>query len=438
MTPLLALENFRRILGYNPFHFFGLQSTGANQAHITSECNATVYQYAWQNANAAGRAEVLAAIQSAEDRLFDYLYYRAAPHYVVETRPWPRYQSGQHSRWSPIDALGRWVGIATGEKYIQAVGVETRAVIGLAQAVVYSDRDGDGLNELATITIATTVTDPDQIEVFFNTTDRYDGTTIPLTGAPDVIEDALRWRIQPVAVRIASGIATITGPAWVFVRPLLYESGTPLDPATAANFASTVDIYRRYTNPDGITTDTAQATLIWETTPCGGGWWCGCDDGASYTPPNSSADPAAVAYAIARAGIRDSVNGEIAPGPAVYNTTAALFAETRFATGFEPDRIVLRYRAGLPLASGQMQRQWQTIVARMAMAEMPERLSACDVANKELHRWQFDLARSAGANDEAYGAVSTRDLENPFGTRRGHVFAWRAIQQPMTATGLLM
>lgn len=87
MTPLLPLENFRRILGYNPFHFFGLQSTGANQAHIASECNATVYQYAWQNANAAGRTEALAAIQSAEDRLFDYLYYRAAPHYVVETAP---------------------------------------------------------------------------------------------------------------------------------------------------------------------------------------------------------------------------------------------------------------------------------------------------------------------------------------------------------------
>src|SRR6185503_15252234 len=164
-----------------------------------------------------------------------------------------------------------------------------------------------------------------------------------------------------------------------FVKPLLYETGAPLDPATAANFAGTVDIYRRYTDPDGITTDTSQAVLIWETTPCGGGWWCGCDNGATFT--TNSSDPAAVAYAIARAGIRDSINGEIAPGPAAYNSTAGVFAATSFATGFEPDRVILRYRAGVPLEAGQMARRWQVIVARMAMAEMPERLAACDVAN---------------------------------------------------------
>ncbi len=433
--PLLALEHFRRVLGYNPWHFFGLQGTiGASR--VTSECNSTVYQYTWQNANAAGRSSVLESIQSAEDRLAAYLYYRPAPHYVAETVNWPRYLSGQQSRWSPIDVLGRWVSVKTGEKHVQAMGVETRAAIGLVQAVAYSDQDGDGLSELATIAIAVgSITDPDQIEVYFNATDRYDGTTIPATGTPDAIENALRWRTQPVTVRIAGGNATITGPSWVFVKPLLYEAGTPLDPATVGNFAASVDIYRRYTDPDGITTDTSQAVLIWETTPCGGGWWCGCD-GASYT--TNSSDPAALAYGIARAGIRDSVNGEVAPGPAVYNTTAGVFVEARFAAGFEPDRVLLRYRAGVPLESGQMALRWQRIVARFAMAEMPERLAACDIANKELWRWQFDLARSSGAADEAYGAVSARDLENPFGTRRGHVFAWREIQQPMTATGLLM
>lgn len=430
MTPLLPLEHFRRILAYNPWHFFGLQGT-VGASRVDSSCNDVVYQYAWQNANAAGRTEVLEALQSAEDRLAAYLYYRPAPHYVVETVAWPH--AGRHA---PIDALGRWVGIPTGEKYIQAVGVETRAALGLAVAVAYSDPDGDGLNERATMTVATTATDPDQIEVYFTAADRYDGTTIPLTGAPDAIDNALRWRIQPVTVRISGGVATITGPSWVFVKPALYEGGVPLDPATAGNFAATVDIYRRFTDPDGTTTDTAQATLVWETTPCGGWWWCGCGDEATFT--TNADDPAALAYAIARAGIRDSVNGEIAPGPVAYNSTAGVFGAVRFATGFEPDRVILRYRAGLPLASGQMQRQWQTIVARLAMAEMPERLSACDVANKELHRWQFDLARSAGANDEAYGAVSTRDLDNPFGTRRGHVFAWRAIQQLMTGTGLLI
>lgn len=433
MTPLLPLEHFRRVLGYNPWHFFGLQgSTGASR--ITSECNDLVYQYTWQNANAAGRAEVLGAIESAENRLAAYLYYRPAPHYVVETVPWPRYQGGQQTRLSPVSALGRWISVSTGEKYVQTVGVETRALIQANQAVAYTDRDGDGLSELATITVATTITDPDQIEVYFNAVDRFDGSTPPTIGTPDEINTALCWRIQPVTVRIATGTATITGPAWIFVKPLQYEAGAPLDPATATNFAASVDIYRRYTDPDGITTDTSQAVLIWETTPCGG-WWC-CDGGGAFT--TNAFDPAAVAYAIARAGIRDSANGIITPGPAVYNSTSAVFAETSFATGFEPDRVLLRYRAGIPLASGQMPPFWQTIVARFAMAELAERLAACDIANKELWRWQFDLARSSGNNDEAYGAVSTRDLENPFGTRRGHVFAWREVQQLMTGNGFLI
>lgn len=432
--PLLPLENFRRILGYNPWHFFGLQGT-VGASRVNSACNDVVYAYAWQNATAAGRTEILAAIQSAEDRLSAYLYYRPAPHYVVETVNWPRYQSGQHTRFSPIDALGRWVSVSAGEKYVQSIGIETRAAIQTGVAVAYSDQNSDNLSELATITVAAgAITDPDQIEVFFNSADRFDGTTIPSTAAPDIIDAALRWRIAPVTVRISAGVATITGPSWIFVKPLLYETGAPLDPTDAANFATTVDIYRRYTDPDGITVDTSQATLIWETTPCGG-WWC-CENNATFT--TNSMDPAAVAYGIARAGIRDSINGEITPGPAVYNSASAVFAEAAFAIGFEPDRVILRYRAGLPLAAGQMQLRWQTIVARLAMAELAERICTCDIANRELWRWQFDLARSAGANDEAYGAVSTRDLDNPFGTRRGHVYAWREIQQAMTGQGLLL
>lgn len=64
----------------------------------------------------------------------------------------------------------------------------------------------------------------------------------------------------------------------------------------------------------------------------------------------------------------------------------------------------------------------------MAAAEMPRKICACDESNRELHRWQFDVARSAGANDEAYGAVSDIDINNPFGTRRGQIYAWKEVR----------
>jgi len=38
------------------------------------------------------------------------------------------------------------------------------------------------------------------------------------------------------------------------------------------------------------------------------------------------------------------------------------------------------------------------------------------------------LARTGGANDESYQAVSASDLTNPFGTRKGHVYAWHEVQ----------
>lgn len=81
------------------------------------------------------------------------------------------------------------------------------------------------------------------------------------------------------------------------------------------------------------------------------------------------------------------------------------------------------------------------ITAHLAAAEMTRPICACDsrnTGNRELHHWQFDLARTAGVGDEQYGAISANDLDNPIGTRRGHVEAWQYIQrhQQMRAMSL--
>lgn len=425
---LLPLDAFRRILSYNPWHFAGLYAT-SGPAALASGCNEVVKQYAWQNAQAAGRHEVEEALIVAEQKLFDYLHYDPAPRYYVETLPYPRYLEPTLYRWAPIDVTGRFLSVETTAKHVRAIGQETRAVIQAGAAIVYSKTYAAlAHNDIATITVATTVTDPDQIEVYFATADRFDGSTIPATGDTG---DAARFLIRPLTVRISGGVATITGPAWLFVTPVLYEAGEALNAATASNFATTVDVYRRTTNPDGTTTDTSQAVLIWESSPCGDLWWC-CDASGVL-----GTDPAATAVAVARAGIRDSRRGIVAPGGAVYDTTAASWSGAAFAAGFEPDRVLIRYRAGLPLINGQMQASWQTTVARLAMAELSERLLGCETASRELWRWQFDLARSAGANDEQYGAISAQDLDNPIGTRRGQVEAWKQIRNLRIMSGVV-
>lgn len=418
MSALLPLDSFRKIISYNPWHFWGLANS---KVPVSSSCNEVVYQYGWQYADAVGREGILAAIETAETRLREYLGYGVAPRYAAETVSIPRYHDHALWRYGNADADGRWASLRLSEGYIQAIGVEARTLIDGAVAVAYSDVDGDGLNELATISVATTVTEPTQIAVYFGSSDRLD--------SEDVSE---RWRIQPLKVSISGGIATIRGPAWIFVKPIKYEGANraPLDPDTASNFVSTVAVYRRYTNPDGTTEDTAQAKLIWETAPYpwwGAGWCCG------GTTSNAT-DPAAQAYAVARVGIRDATLGIVYPGAAVYDTTNSVWSSTTWAACRPPDRVTVRYLAGYPLEDQQMSQTWQTVVARLALAEMAGRICACDSANREWHRWAFDMSRAAGANDEQY-SISQQDLDNPLGARAGQIYAWKQVRNLRNLVG---
>lgn len=423
---LLSLEQFRRILGYNPFHFWGL-SYDSGAARVSSSCNTVVKQYAWQNADAVGRAEILDAIEQAESQLSRYLGYSVAPRYEIETVPWAHYRDASLLRSAPIDSTGRWTSVQLPHGYVQAIGIEARTLIQAGVAVTYSDADGDGLNDLATISVVTSVTDANEIAAYYVSGDRFGDTTL-----------SERWRIQPLTITISGGTATIKAPAWIFIDPIRYEgvSTEDLDPTVAANYVATVDIYRRYTNTEGTTNSTAQAMLIWETRPCGGWWCCSCSD-ATYDPTDSSGDPAARALAIARAGIRNSQSGIIYPAQAAYNTSSGLWSEVGFAPGYEPDRVTVRYLAGLPLENGQMSPYWQKVVARLAAAELSRRICACEAANRELYRWQSDASQANTGTDDIVGAISADDINNPLGSRRGHFYAWRAIQKEWNLRGFL-
>lgn len=422
MTPLLPIETLRKEIGYNRYHFW--QLTNSN-VPVTSSCNGLIFEYSWQDTGAAGRSETRAAIETAEAKLLNHLHYRVAPQYVEETISYPRpFDTRLHYR-SMIDRDGRWLSVQLPEGYIQALGIETLSLIGTVTvgggSLVYSDLDGDGIQEAFTATIATTVTDTDEIAIYFASGDRLDGESA-----------GERWRIQPIKVSISGGTATVRGNRYQLVKPILYEGENKdgLDPDTAANFVTSLEVYRRYTNPNGTTVETSQATLIWETPP----WpsWACCGGSSS----NSSTDPAAIAMAIARAGIRDSINGIVTIGQSLYDTTTSTWYSVNWDNCREPDRVILRYLAGYPLESGQMASLWRPTVARFAAAELQPRIQACEVGSHWLWRWQFDLSRAAGANDEQY-QISEEDLNNPFGSKAGQVDAWKRVKALRNARGFL-
>jgi hypothetical protein len=242
-----------------------------------------------------------------------------------------------------------------------------------------------------------------------------------------------RWRIAPVKVSVDAGTGeiTITGKAWMLVKPILYE-GTParlIKPEEPDNFVSKLEVYRRYTNTEGTGYTDAQATLIWETRP---GYHCNCIV--------SSGDPAAVSYATARVGLRNAKLGILGVGEAIYDAVngvwvpqdscGSLFRE------YSPDRIVIRYLAGYPQDNANENRvssRYKAMFAHLAMAETPERICACDVANRTLHYWQFDLASSSGVGEQ-YSLISREDLANPLGTKRGQVMAYKRIKDERILT----
>ncbi len=417
-SAVTPLDLLREIVGYNPFQWWGMAS---NLVPQNSAINTILAEHTWQNSNVAGRETMRQALYDAEQKLLTAgaLQFYPAPRQVEVTLPYPQYFNQQMWGTVPVDGDGKWISVTLPEGYVEAVGVETFTFLTTA-IVSYSAQSGSGLNDTFTISVTTTETDISKLQVYFSAGDRLNNNDI-----------GERWRIKPVNITLSGGVATITGRSWLLVKPILYEGYTnvsPLDPSTSSNFVSTLEIYSRSVDPNGTTVATSQGEFVWNTLPYP--QWATCCNSNSVNH-GSRTDPASQAYALARVGIRDAKNGFVIPGEAVYNTTTQTWSATYpnwFTNCRAPDSVVIRYRAGYPLdADGNGNRRLAKAVCYLALADMPERIEASDVANRVWYRWQEELNR-LGNQTMAY-AVSKRDLNNPFGNRRGHQYAWNEIQQ---------
>jgi hypothetical protein len=419
----VSIEDFRRILGYNPWHFWGITDT--DKLAVSSACNDVVRKYAWQAADACGRDDIEEAISTAEFKLAEYLGYDVAPVYHNDLLPWPKFYDAGMGRIVNVDGTWRRIAVRLPRGRIQKVGLQRRTEIDDTVAVTLSDEDGDGIKDTFTLSVATSVTDAEEIALYFSATERWDGSAV-----------GEQWRVKPVRVTISGGVVTIVGKIWTIVKPELHE-GAGWDPLVMADslFPTNLGVYRLWMDPNGTVNEESQGVLIWETAVHG--WWCCCSSCTpTLTVPASSAyDPAAEGRAVARVGIRDSYLGLAAPGEALYDAATGIWNEVSFDVCPEPDRVRIRYLAGYPLVSGNVDPEYQRMVVRMAAAELTRPVCSCEKANRELYSWQFDLARAKGLGDEQY-SVSLDDLDNPFGTRRGHVSVWKEVNRLATGRGI--
>lgn len=156
ITPtLLSLEQYAEIIGANPYHF---QAVTCLAHPYRVDVQDTVFKYAWQDYEHAGWEEIALAIAVAEVKIASYIGFWPALKYIEqETLEFPRFNplglEMESVSFNAYHTLTRYPTVhCEWKKFIKA----GRRRIGLIEAstpIVYTDEDGDGFAETATITI---------------------------------------------------------------------------------------------------------------------------------------------------------------------------------------------------------------------------------------------------------------------------------------------
>lgn len=391
---LLPLDTFAKICGIHPLHFNQVVVADIAPAAV---CDMPVTQYSWQEADRIGREEIAQAIAHAESIIIDKAHFSPAPMWVIDERL--RFDRPYWPELYNINALnvrGQRVSLRTQQNHLISGGIETKTLISAGAAIVYSDGDGDGYDETATIIVATSVTNPEEIAIY------YPGES-----------GANEWEVRPITVTISGGNATIVAQRQQLVLPDLQEALliTSVDGLNNSNFLTTVDVYRHYNSPE------QQVMFLWDGDPslcgCSGD---GCEACAHYTQNGCLL-------------IRDYRLGIVIPSPGTYADGA--WSRGSFSQGRMPDQARLWYYAGERIGSSlHMPKDWERIITYLALSYLDRPLCACRPLESFVARWKEDLSyQQSSPTQSSSFSLSKRWLDNPIGTTRGAIEAWRKINE---------
>jgi len=403
---LLPIDRWAEIIGLDPRHFRQVTTSETPQR----TCSKVWKQYSWQEADQVGRYDVADAIQQAERTIAQYLGYKLLPTWEsAERTRTPKPGNPELLRFSSYDPRGYHLAVRAKWGHFVEAGEQAKTIEpnGSAVAVTYSSEDGDTFWETATISFATTVTDPEELAVFY-----------PGEGGAD------EWEVRPLnAVTISAGIATITMWKHQLVLPNLIEALDP-EAVVAANgavqthFLTTVDVYRRYNNP------ATQVTLIWDPNLFN----CGCSG------TNTTCCP--VCGQGSQTGCLMPKNyeaGWLMYRAASYDDTDEEWTAENLQCSRNPDQLLMYYRAGLRDMSRdrpmlQMDPQWERAVAFYTLALLDRDICDCAPIKGVSDLWREDMARqtSQGSNFQ----LSDNVLNNPLGTSRAAQLVWNMIKEP--------
>lgn len=226
--------------------------------------------------------------------------------------------------------------------YLQGFGTRATTSLSTGASITYSDADGDGTNDTATVIVSTAVS-PDEIQVFFRTAD----------GAPSAAHP--NWRI-PAYVTSDGSTATITFHRANCVQPSVwaipftsageFDGRNTANTGNTVNFITSVDVYRVYRdNTDGVQVMT-------------------------FTGTNGAPE-----YTTVSASIVDAQQGGFVVTGSGTNQRGA---------------IVASYEAGYPLSNQRINEELLTAFVRLASANMPLAAQSSSREGLVNHVWELD------------------------------------------------
>ena len=402
-------------MGIDPVHFSQAQgATGDDPIYpIRTGCTDIWWQHSFMRSDVVAREDIARAIYSAEQDMEDFLGFPLAPEWIVEVHDFPRnyrrnvFGVGANVRWDRKSLLlKKGKIIQAGRRNTQFAGEAT-----VGGGTIVWGTPIDGVNTIATITLPNalglTTNSEREIKCYF------DGET------------TREWEItDPISVDITVGTIVIVFNFWSLIDPALMDV-VPQATVAALNIydaitVDTVDVYREYTDYTQHSVE-----FFWEPrveltvcNSCGGSGCVACQltvqCGCLY--------------------VRSVDRGIGVPTPADWNDGTDVWDTVAFTNCYEPDQVKVWYLAGdmsddyvNGLTGDPLKRIYAEAIAYMATARLERNFCSCGGLTALATDLRTDLIRSDREGPTFFSVE--RDLDNPFGTRKGEVMAWRRFSK---------
>lgn len=395
----MSLAAWARQVGVHPMHIHGVSTDLLSKNRPICEKNWQSKE--WQAADMVSRDEVFRTIRSAEDDIESILGYHLLPAWDANERIMlQRYYKPEQPWFGALNIRGYRHGFNA--KWGQFITAGQRAKTAMAEATAITWSTADAALDWkywATVTVpVVTAPDLDEVHVYYpgkDANDYYEIRPITVTLNDDEDEITIRFR-RELTVLEDLETSYSTNP-----KPIRGE--------VDANFLATVDVYRVYNDPS------VNATLLWDGRP-------GCNTCTSDTGECASCGSNHQSACISATNPKYSA---LTWTPATY--ADGVYTDAEPCIGRTPDALRLYYKSGLAAHAGAHERgeidpRLARAVTLLSVARLTRTLCGCMTAFFQEN--QRDMRQVPKGESAVLGNA---DKNNPFGTRRGAVEAWRIV-----------